>query len=59
MATWPSGKAEACKAFTTGSNPVLASTDYSAWAFRPGFLFLVDSYADEYGIIGNIDRIDI
>ena len=25
MARWPSGKAEACKAFTTGSNPVLAS----------------------------------
>ena len=24
-ARWPSGKAEACKAFTTGSNPVLAS----------------------------------
>ena len=25
MAGWPSGKAEACKAFTTGSNPVPAS----------------------------------
>ena len=25
MATWPSGKAGACKALTTGSNPVLAS----------------------------------
>ncbi len=25
LATWPSGKAEACKAFTTGSNPVVAS----------------------------------
>ena len=25
MATWPSGKAEACKAFTPGSNPGVAS----------------------------------
>ena len=25
MATWPSGKAGACKALTTGSNPVVAS----------------------------------
>ena len=25
MARWPSGKAGACKALTTGSNPVLAS----------------------------------
>ena len=25
MATWPGGKAEACKAFITGSNPVVAS----------------------------------
>ena len=25
LATWPSGKAEACKAFITGSNPVVAS----------------------------------
>ncbi len=25
QATWPSGKAEACKAFITGSNPVVAS----------------------------------
>ena len=25
MATWPSGKAEACKAFITGSIPVVAS----------------------------------
>ena len=24
MATWPSGKAEACKAFTPGSNPGVA-----------------------------------
>ena len=27
MATWPSGKAEACKAFITGSIPVVASID--------------------------------
>ena len=26
MAKWPSGKAEACKAFTPGSNPGFAST---------------------------------
>ena len=26
MATWPSGKAEACKAFITGSIPVVASS---------------------------------
>ncbi len=26
MATWPSGKAGACKALTTGSNPVVASS---------------------------------
>ena len=26
MATWPSGKAEACKAFTPGSNPGVASS---------------------------------
>ena len=25
MATWPSGKAEACKAFISGSNPDVAS----------------------------------
>ena len=25
VATWPSGKAEACKAFTPGSNPGVAS----------------------------------
>ena len=25
LATWPSGKAEACKAFTPGSNPGVAS----------------------------------
>ena len=25
MASWPSGKAEACKAFTPGSNPGVAS----------------------------------
>ena len=37
VARWPSGKAEACKAFTTGSNPVLASKNYSTWAIRPGF----------------------
>ena len=28
MATWPSGKAEACKAFTPGSNPGVASNFY-------------------------------
>ena len=28
MATWPSGKAEACKAFTPGSNPGVASIKY-------------------------------
>ena len=27
MAKWPSGKAEACKAFTPGSNPGFASID--------------------------------
>ena len=27
MATWPSGKAEACKAFTPGSNPGVASKE--------------------------------
>ena len=26
QATWPSGKAEACKAFISGSNPDVAST---------------------------------
>ena len=28
-ATWPSGKAEACKAFTPGSNPGVASIEFS------------------------------
>ena len=28
-AKWPSGKAEACKAFTPGSNPGVASNTYS------------------------------
>ncbi len=30
MATWPSGKAGACKALITGSNPVVASRSFSA-----------------------------
>ena len=28
VATWPSGKAEACKAFTPGSNPGVASNSH-------------------------------
>ena len=28
LATWPSGKAEACKAFTPGSNPGFASRQH-------------------------------
>ncbi len=30
MAKWPSGKAEACKAFTPGSNPGVASIFFGA-----------------------------
>ncbi len=43
MATWPSGKAEACKAFTTGSNPVVASIELNrleSKGFQP-FLFVL------------------
>ena len=36
-ATWPSGKAEACKAFITGSNPVVASNHLS---YRMGGLIV-------------------
>ena len=34
MATWPSGKAGACKALTTGSNPVVASKLFNPFSFR-------------------------
>ena len=32
-AKWPSGKAEACKAFTPGSNPGVASNFFSEYFF--------------------------
>ena len=47
MAKWPSGKAEACKAFTTGSNPVFASIECKGhppgcpFFFRVGFARLI------------------
>ena len=34
MATWPSGKAGACKALTTGSNPVVASKLFNPFVFK-------------------------
>ena len=34
MATWPSGKAEACKAFTPGSNPGVASKFFKGVKMR-------------------------
>ena len=39
-ATWPSGKAEACKAFTPGSNPGVASRDTDRAPAAGPFLFL-------------------
>ncbi len=35
MATWPSGKAEACKAFIPGSNPGVASIPFSFLSINP------------------------
>ena len=48
-ATWPSGKAEACKAFISGSNPDVASNNPGRDS-RPG-LFCCDGHAD-----GDADR---
>ena len=36
-ATWPSGKAEACKAFITGSIPVVASINFKKGLLRESF----------------------
>ncbi len=38
MATWPSGKAEACKAFTPGSNPGVAFCLFFCVLYRGNFL---------------------
>ncbi len=40
MATWPSGKAEACKAFIPGSNPGVASSQFSSRRHPVGCLRL-------------------
>ena len=42
MATWPSGKAEACKAFITGSIPVVASIDSSSALLGRFFIAIKD-----------------
>ena len=49
MATWPSGKAEACKAFTPGSNPGVASKNPSNAFGR--FLFVRSENADALGLL--------
>jgi hypothetical protein len=47
MATWPSGKAEVCKTFITGSNPVVAFITSIEKALRSGlFLRLVPALID-------------
>ena len=42
-AKWPSGKAEACKAFTPGSNPGFASRNYPG---APAPVLVLLTYAD-------------
>ena len=46
-AAWPSGKAEACKAFTPGSNPGFASIALQAGVLR-GARFLIASPCDPF-----------
>ena len=47
MATWPSGKAEACKAFTPGSNPGVASSrNLKPRSIAPG-LFIYAFFIDQ------------
>ena len=46
MATWPSGKAEACKAFTPGSNPGVAFfiVSMTEWSTKYHKLMLYGKY---------------
>ena len=51
-ATWPSGKAEACKAFTPGSNPGVASS-FSASMRNADMAQLVEHHLAKVGVAGS------
>lgn len=49
LATWPSGKAEVCKTFITGSNPVVAFTIvFEALARVQGLFVFAQRMTDEF-----------